>query len=79
MSGYGGADDESVNAQANVDNAIDLARSAMKKGPGSPICLDCGDDIPKARREAVPGCTFCITCQPHHDALPTLKLLTRML
>ena len=33
---------------------------------GSEICEDCGDDIPKARRLAQPGCTLCISCQ---DAL----------
>jgi len=26
------------------------------------ICVDCGEDIPKARREAVPGTKFCIEC-----------------
>jgi phage/conjugal plasmid C-4 type zinc finger TraR family protein len=26
-------------------------------------CLDCGEEIPEARRAAVPGCLRCITCQ----------------
>lgn len=26
-------------------------------------CEDCGEEIPKARREAQPGCTRCILCQ----------------
>jgi len=26
------------------------------------ICVDCEEDIPKARREAVPGTTMCIDC-----------------
>lgn len=26
-------------------------------------CADCGDDIPQARRDAVPGCRTCASCQ----------------
>jgi phage/conjugal plasmid C-4 type zinc finger TraR family protein len=26
-------------------------------------CEDCGEEIPLARRRAVPGCKTCITCQ----------------
>lgn len=26
-------------------------------------CEECGDDIPKARRDAVPGCVLCVHCQ----------------
>lgn len=26
-------------------------------------CEDCGEEIPAARRAAVPGCTRCIGCQ----------------
>lgn len=26
-------------------------------------CRDCGDEIPPARRVAVPGCTLCVDCQ----------------
>lgn len=26
-------------------------------------CIDCGDNIPQARREAVPGCRTCADCQ----------------
>lgn len=26
-------------------------------------CVECGDDIPQARREAVPGCRTCASCQ----------------
>lgn len=79
MSGYGGADDESVNAQATVDNLIDLASSLIPKGNGTLVCLDCGDPIPKARKEAQPGSTYCITCQVWHDKRPQIKLLTKML
>lgn len=26
-------------------------------------CIDCGDDIPVQRQQAVPGCQRCIDCQ----------------
>lgn len=32
-------------------------------------CLDCGDPIPLARRQAVPGCERCIDCQEEYERL----------
>lgn len=79
MSGYGGADDESVNAMAMVDNAIDLARMMLPTGPSNVLCRDCKEPIPEARRLAQVGCKYCIECQKEHDAPPRLKLLDRIL
>lgn len=79
MSGYGGADDESVNAMEMINNAIELSRMMIPKGPGLLVCQDCGDPIPLARREAQPGCRFCVMCQADHDKLPGLKILTKIL
>ena len=44
-------------------NAIEEVRRRMPKGPSLEECEECGDAIPKARQEAVQGCTMCITCQ----------------
>lgn len=30
-------------------------------------CVDCGEPIPKARQEAVPGCTRCVICQRAYE------------
>ncbi|SAY50899.1 TraR/DksA family transcriptional regulator [Neisseria weaveri] len=30
-------------------------------------CDDCGDPIPEARRQAVPGCTRCVLCQAYFE------------
>ncbi|WP_295894121.1 TraR/DksA C4-type zinc finger protein [uncultured Vibrio sp.] len=30
-------------------------------------CLECGEQIPQARREASQGCDYCIECQPLAD------------
>jgi RNA polymerase-binding transcription factor DksA len=35
--------------------------------------------IVEARREAQPGCRYCITCQVWHDKMPNLKVVTKML
>ena len=32
-------------------------------------CEECGDEIPEARRQAVPGCTRCIECQNTYDRI----------
>jgi len=34
-----------------------------RQGPSLLYCLDCGEEIPKARREAVPGCQLCVKCK----------------
>ncbi|MGV4026339.1 TraR/DksA C4-type zinc finger protein [Citrobacter freundii] len=26
-------------------------------------CVECGDNLPEARRKAYPGCTMCVSCQ----------------
>jgi phage/conjugal plasmid C-4 type zinc finger TraR family protein len=31
--------------------------------PSKKVCVDCDGKIPKARREAVQGCTRCVDCQ----------------
>jgi phage/conjugal plasmid C-4 type zinc finger TraR family protein len=79
MSGYGRPDEEQENAQALVDNAVGLVRMMIPKGPSAKFCGDCGEPIPEARRQAAPGCKYCITCQPNHDKLPNVKVVTKML
>ncbi|MEW6670212.1 MAG: TraR/DksA C4-type zinc finger protein [Thermodesulfobacteriota bacterium] len=37
--------------------------TARPAGPGSGVCIDCGETIPEARRLAVPGCIRCRECQ----------------
>jgi len=39
-----------------------FARS-VAKGASRMECIDCEEEIPEARREAVPGCTRCVECQ----------------
>lgn len=65
----GWAGDGAVQDQidATVKDAVERARSQLPQGPGRPDCEACGIEIPKARREAVPGARLCVHCQEAHD------------
>ncbi|EPH3179276.1 TraR/DksA family transcriptional regulator [Citrobacter braakii] len=30
-------------------------------------CVECGDNLPEARRKAYPGCTMCVECQSNME------------
>lgn len=49
-----------------VDGVLS-ARSRLPTGAGRPDCVECGDDIPTARRLALPGATTCVHCQAGRD------------
>lgn len=36
---------------------------ALPKGESARKCLECGEPIPEDRRQAMPGCRFCLSCQ----------------
>ena len=69
----GWAKDGAVQDQidASVDDAVQRARSQMPRGVSRPDCEECGELIPEARREAVPGVRLCIDCQSERDAANT--------
>ena len=52
---------------ATVKDAIDRARSQLPAGPSLVHCEDCGNDIPEARRIALPGVRLCVACQEIAD------------
>jgi len=46
--------------------AVNELRSQLEKQrsrPSAEFCEECGEDIPLARQQAVPGVQFCIYCQ----------------
>lgn len=49
--------------EASIEDALKKARSNMNSGESSLLCKACGLAIPEARRVAVPGVQFCVTCQ----------------
>lgn len=54
---------------ASVDDAVKLARSRLAVGKSLAHCEECGDEIPEARRQAIPGVRLCVTCQSELDEL----------
>ncbi|PIE60978.1 MAG: hypothetical protein CSA29_05675 [Desulfobacterales bacterium] len=61
----GWAKDGAVQEQidADIGDAVTLARSRMPKGESLTHCQVCEEPIPKARRKALPGVRLCIVCQ----------------
>lgn len=45
------------------------ARQAVAQAPAREVleCEDCGDEIPAARRERLPGVTTCVPCQTRRE------------
>lgn len=76
-SGYAGnaADVAQQNAQDHIDNLIYAARQALPQGVSAKVCHDCEEEIPEARRAAVPGCKHCVHCAPKHERRVTIKML----
>ncbi|MDT8398345.1 MAG: DksA/TraR family C4-type zinc finger protein [Pseudomonadales bacterium] len=52
---------------ASVEDAVKLAQSRLPRGPGLRQCEECGNTIPEARRQVVPGVRLCIDCQAEAD------------
>lgn len=52
---------------ATVKDAIGRARSQLPQGPSLTHCAECGEQIPEARRIALPGVRLCIGCQAAAD------------
>jgi len=48
---------------AGVADAVKWARSRLPDGESLTHCEACGDDIPEARRKAIPGVRLCVDCQ----------------
>lgn len=59
-----------LHAIHNNLNAVANVRRAMLKQaqePSAEECEDCGEEIPEARRLAVPGVQRCVFCQEKHE------------
>ena len=51
-----------------VSDAVKRARAEMAAGRESAeYCEECGEPIPKKRREALPGVQTCVQCQSLRD------------
>lgn len=52
---------------ASIDDAVQRARRTLPSGQSLKYCNECGDRIPQARRDALPGVQLCIDCQSQLD------------
>lgn len=50
-----------------VRDAVQFARARLPAGPAEPYCEECGEIIPQARRQALPGVRTCVPCQTSRD------------
>ena len=56
-----GATQEQIDA--TVEDAVKQIRAKIPSGESLQNCEECDEQIPVARREAVPGVRLCIQCQ----------------
>ena len=52
---------------STVEDALQRVRSRLPSGQSRTHCEECGDPIPEARRQALPGVRFCVPCQTERD------------
>ena len=53
--------------QDSINNEIRRARKNVPSGESLEFCEECGEEIPPARRKALPGVRLCIHCQEEAD------------
>lgn len=50
-----------------VSDGVLSARARLPRGAGTTHCVECGEEIPEARRRALPGAHTCVACQSGRD------------
>ena len=63
-----GAVSEQIEASVN-DELARLQSRAKPVGESLTHCAECEEEIPQARRDAVPGVKLCIDCMEERDAV----------
>lgn len=62
--------DGAVSEQIEASIADELARMKARKAPmgeSAAVCVSCEEEIPEARRAALPGVKLCMDCQRERD------------
>lgn len=60
-----------------VKDAVQFARARMPSGQGETYCDECGEEIPQARRRALPGARTCVPCQSARDTKAAFSAFNR--
>ena len=66
-SGWAGDNAVQDQIQDSINDEVARARRNLPKGESLTHCEECGEEIPQARREALPGVRLCIACQQEAD------------
>jgi phage/conjugal plasmid C-4 type zinc finger TraR family protein len=72
----GWARDGAVNEQIDASIEDELKRMQARRLPEGESwaeCAECGEPIPEARRQAIPGVKLCIDCQGERDSRPVMR------
>jgi hypothetical protein len=83
--GYTHSDAEAEHALIVNENAVNAVMEVLaiqRSRPSALVCKDpwCGEDIPEARRQAVPGVQYCVECAPKHQIrVRKIKMLDNVL
>lgn len=74
----GWAADDAVNQQieSSINDAINQVRRQLNHHQiSADECLKCGQQIPEARKTALPGVQYCLSCQIQFDKQQQKSLL----
>jgi phage/conjugal plasmid C-4 type zinc finger TraR family protein len=72
----GWAPDGAVNDQIEASIQDELKRMQQRpvpQGEGLTHCAECEEEIPEARRRAIPGVKLCVDCQSARDSRPVMR------
>ena len=61
----------------SVTDAVLRARALMPQGETAKECDECGEPIPKKRRDALPGVRTCVACQSERDKMVQYSAINR--
>ncbi len=61
----------------SLKDAVATARARLPAGEGLTECEECGEQIPQARRRALPGARTCVACQALRDKRPSFSGINR--
>lgn len=60
-----------------ITDGVLAARARIHAGDGTVDCVECGEEIPVARRAALPGARTCIACQTGRDGRVVIAGINR--
>ena len=60
-----------------ITDGVQHARARLPHGEAVLDCVECGEEIPQKRRDALPGVTTCIACQAGRDARVEHSMINR--